>query len=57
MNKSIVPIIISTLLLLHSCMGFFEENLDNGTYAVQLQSPNDSLVSNSFAITFLWEKM
>lgn len=57
MNKITLPIIISTILLLHSCLSFFEEELDNGKYRVELQSPNDSLVSNSFTISFWWEKM
>ena len=57
--KTIQWILISiiSITFFTSCLGFFEEDLNNGKFAVDLQSPNDSLVSNSFDISFWWTEM
>src|SRR5690554_6485608 len=46
--------ILSAILV--SCSNLIDEDLGDG-YSVTVQSPNDSLVTNSFTVTFWWEEM
>jgi len=53
----IAAILVSILAFTVSCVGTFEEDLADGTHTIEINSPKDSLLTNSFDVTFWWEEM